>query len=469
MTEVFTNTTPTDAYRGAGRPEATHAIERMMDMLALSWGSAAPRCAGATSSPSSRRPRPTGLIYDSGDYERRSTSCSSCGDEATFERRAGRGAGARQAARPRHLDLRRDLRAGAVGGHPRDRARRPAAGRRSTVRVHPTGKVTVITGTSPHGQGHATSWSQIVETELGIPFDDVEVIHGDTAFAPYGLGTYGSRSLAVGGTAVYRAAGQVRDKATADRRAHAGGLARRPRVRRRHASASRAAPTRASRIGEVAFRAWQGFDLPEGVDPGLDETVFHDPPNFTFPFGAHGCEVEIDAETGKVEIVRLHRRGRLRQRRQPDDRRRPGARRRRPVDRPGRCTRAPSTPTRAALLTGRWSTTSCRRPARSRTSRPTAPYAVARQPAGREGHRRGRHDRGHPGGGRRGVRRARRAATSTCRCSPRRVWRAIERKGVRHDPGRVRLRAAPRPSPTRVGAAGADGERRPACWPAATR
>src|SRR5262249_13234707 len=173
----------------------------------------------------------------------------------------------------------------------------------STVRLHPTGKLTVITGTSPHGQGHATTWSQIVESELGIPFDDVEVIHGDTAFAPYGLGTYGSRSLAVGGTAVYRAAGKVRDKA---RQVAAHMLEASPEGLEYAAGTVRVngTPGNGLGIGEVAFRAWQGFGLPEGVDPGLDETVFHDPPNFTFPFGAHGCEVEVDRDTGKVEITR---------------------------------------------------------------------------------------------------------------------------------------------------------------------
>ena len=179
----------------------------------------------------------------------------------------------------------------------------PGGWETSTVRVHPTGKVTVITGTSPHGQGHATSWSQIVESELGIPFDDVEVIHGDTAFAPYGLGTYGSRSLAVGGTAVYRAAGQVRDKAKA---VAAHMLEASPDDLEWDAGTFRVkgSPDKSLGIGEVAFRAWQGFDMPEGYDPGLDETVFHDPPNFTFPFGAHGAEVEVDKDTGKVEVVR---------------------------------------------------------------------------------------------------------------------------------------------------------------------
>src|SRR6185312_13065148 len=168
----------------------------------------------------------------------------------------------------------------------------PGGWESSTVRMHPTGKITVITGTSPHGQGHATSWSQIVETELGVPFDDIEVIHGDTAFAPYGLGTYGSRSVAVGGTAIHKAAGRVRDKA---RQVAAHMMEASPDDLEFQDGAFRVkgSPDRSTGMGEVAFRAWQGFDLPEGVDPGLDETVFFDPPNFTFPFGCHICEAEV--------------------------------------------------------------------------------------------------------------------------------------------------------------------------------
>ncbi len=178
----------------------------------------------------------------------------------------------------------------------------PGGWESSTVRMHPTGKVTVITGTAPHGQGHATSWSQIIETELGVPFDDVEVIHGDTAFAPYGLGTYGSRSLAVGGTAVHLAATKVREKAqqvaaqmleasTGDLEWASGGFS------------VKGSPDKRVTIQEIAFRAWQAFEMPEGVTPGLDETVFFDPPNCVFPFGAHGCEVEVDRDTGKVAIT----------------------------------------------------------------------------------------------------------------------------------------------------------------------
>jgi aerobic carbon-monoxide dehydrogenase large subunit len=302
VTNVYTNTVPTDALRGAGRPEATYAIERLMDILAKE--------VGITRTEVRRRNFPTewpftssvGLAYDSGDYEKTLDRLLELSDDqATFERR-------KQEAATRGKLLGRGLSTWVeiCGFAPSDVTHAigltPGGWESSTVRMHPTGKVTVITGTSPHGQGHATSWSQIIETELGVPFDDVEVIHGDTAFAPYGLGTYGSRSLAVGGTAVHMAAGKVRDKAlavaaqmleaSADDLDFADG-----------AFAVKGSPDKRATIQEIAFRAWQAFDMPEGVTPGLDETVFFDPPNCTFPFGAHGCEVEVDKETGKVEIT----------------------------------------------------------------------------------------------------------------------------------------------------------------------
>ncbi len=303
VTNVYTNTVPTDALRGAGRPEATHAIERMMDILAKE--------VGITRTEVRRRNFPTefpfttaiGLVYDSGDYTKtldRMLELSD--DQATFEARR-----TEAAARGKLLGRGLSTWVEVCGFVPSDVARHalgitPGGWESSTVRMHPTGKVTVITGTSPHGQGHATSWSQIVETELGVPFDDVEVIHGDTAFAPYGLGTYGSRSLAVGGTAVHLAATKVRDKA------------RLVAAQMLEASADdlefdagtfsvKGSPDRHVSIQEIAFRAWQAFDMPEGVGPGLDETVFFDPPNCVFPFGAHGCEVEVDRDTGKVEIT----------------------------------------------------------------------------------------------------------------------------------------------------------------------
>ena len=170
------------------------------------------------------------------------------------------------------------------------------------MRMHPFGKVTVITGSSPHGQGHATSWSQIIATELGVPYEDVEVIHGDTAFAPYGLGTYGSRSLAVAGTALYRSIQKVKEKAR-QIAAHelecsvddlewptAGG-------------GSRARPKSGRRSRSSACRPGWRLRCPTASSPGMEATTFHDPPNFTFPFGTHVCEVEVDPDTGRVEIV----------------------------------------------------------------------------------------------------------------------------------------------------------------------
>jgi carbon-monoxide dehydrogenase large subunit len=303
VTNVYTNTVPTDALRGAGRPEATFAIERMMDILANELGLSRVEVRRKNFPTEFPFTTSIGLMYDSGDYHKTLDKLMELSDSKdAFERRRGE-------ARARGKLLGRGLSTWVevCGFVPSDVARHalgitPGGWESATVRVHPTGKATVITGTSPHGQGHATSWSQIVETELGIPFDDVEVIHGDTAFAPYGLGTYGSRSLAVGGTAVHLAATKVRDKA----KAVAAQMLEASPDDLEFVDGSfrvKGSPDKSRSIQEVAFRAWQAYDMPEGVTPALDETVFFDPPNCVFPFGAHGCEVEVDAETGKVEIT----------------------------------------------------------------------------------------------------------------------------------------------------------------------
>ena len=191
------------------------------------------------------------------------------------------------------------------------------------MRLHPTGSATVITGSSAHGQGHATRWSQIVESELGIPFDRRRgPARRHRPVSPYGLGTYGSRSLAVGG---HRAAAVVREGARQGapaRRPPARVLRRRPRVGATGSGRSRARPS--ARRRSRSSRAPPGLanSMPEGMEPNLEATTFFDPPNFTFPFGTHIAEVEIDGETGKVTIERYTRGRRLRQRRQPDDRRR---------------------------------------------------------------------------------------------------------------------------------------------------
>ncbi len=303
MRQAFTNTTPTDAYRGAGRPEATHGIERLMDAIADDLGMDAAEVRRVNFIKPEQFPysSSTGLVYDSGEYDATLDEALRLSDYAGFEaRRAaseanGKYRGIGLSTYVEVCGLAPSAVTAAIGiGAP--------GWEHSTVRLHPTGKATVITGTSPHGQGHATSWSQIVQTELGIPFDDVEVIHGDTAFQPYGLGTYGSRSLAVGGVALYRSLGKVREKA----REIAANLLECSVEDLEWTGTSwqvKGSPDRAKTIQELAGAAWAASSMPEGVEPVLEATTFHDPPNFTFPFGTHVCEVEIDPATGRIEIV----------------------------------------------------------------------------------------------------------------------------------------------------------------------
>jgi aerobic carbon-monoxide dehydrogenase large subunit len=300
--QVFTNTTPTDAYRGAGRPEATHGLERLMDEIADETGIDAAEIRRRNFIREFPYTTAVGLAYDSGDYEKTLDRALELADYGGFEARR-----AEAANRGMHRGIGLCSYVEVCGMAPS--AVTHAIGlaapgwESSTVRMHPFGKVTVITGSSPHGQGHATSWSQIVSTELGVPFEDVEVIHGDTAFAPYGLGTYGSRSLAVAGIALYRSIHKVRDKArliaanelecSVDDLEWVDG---RWQVK--------GSPDRGRTIQELATSAWVAAALPEGVEPGMEATTVHDPPNFTFPFGTHVCEVEIDPETGRIAIER---------------------------------------------------------------------------------------------------------------------------------------------------------------------
>ncbi len=173
----------------------------------------------------------------------------------------------------------------------------------ATVRMLPTGKVQVVTGTTPHGQAHETSWSMIVADQLGVPVDDIEVLWGDTSVAPHGLDTYGSRSLAVGGTAVHIAAERVLDKARAIA-AHQLEAAEADLEFAGGEFSVRGTPAKSMPIGAIAFEAFTAHDLPDGMEPGLEAQVFWDPPNFVFPFGVHIAVVEIDEETGFVDLVR---------------------------------------------------------------------------------------------------------------------------------------------------------------------
>jgi carbon-monoxide dehydrogenase large subunit len=174
---------------------------------------------------------------------------------------------------------------------------------RATIRCLPTGKVQVLSGATGHGQGHATTWAQIVADELGVPYDDVDVIEGDTAIVPLGMDTYGSRSLVIGGVALWNAAQKVKEKARAIA-AHELEIAPDDLEWTDGAWRAKGSPDRAKTIAEVAFTAWTAHDLPEGVEPTLEETDVYDPPNFSWPAGTHIAVVEVDTETGHAQVVK---------------------------------------------------------------------------------------------------------------------------------------------------------------------
>lgn len=304
-TGVFTNTTPTDAYRGAGRPEATYAIERAIERLAREVGVDVVEIRRKNFLPKGELVEcPAGLQFDSTNYEpnfQRALELVDY-DGVRKEQRA------RQNARaPRQLGIGLSMYVEMCGLAPSQvlgSLRYTAGGwDAAVIRMLPTGKAEVVTGTSPHGQGHATSWSQIAADALGIGFDDVTVLHGDTAVAPLGMDTYGSRSLAVGGVAVHYACGRVIEKAKRIA-AHLLEVSADDLEFEAGKFAVRGVPAKEKSIQEIAFAAWTAHSLPEGEEPGLEATYVYDPPNFTFPFGSHICVVEVDTETGKVEIVR---------------------------------------------------------------------------------------------------------------------------------------------------------------------
>jgi carbon-monoxide dehydrogenase large subunit len=304
-TGVFTTKTPTDAYRGAGRPEATYAIERAMDELARRVGVDPAEIRRRNFIAPERFPYDSaaGLTFDSGDYGRALERALELArvDEVRAEQASRRAAGS-----TRHLGVGLSSYVEMCGLAPSRvlGSLRYAAGgwESATVRVLPTGKVQAVTGSSPHGQSHETSWSMIVADRLGVDPDDVEVLHSDTAVAPLGMDTYGSRSLSVGGTAVALAADKVVDKA---RRiaAHQLEVADEDLVFEGGSFSVRGSPDRSIGIGAVAFEAFSAHNLPEGVDPFLEASVSWDPPNFTFPFGTHVAVVEVDEETGLVRLV----------------------------------------------------------------------------------------------------------------------------------------------------------------------
>lgn len=305
-TAVFTTKTPTDAYRGAGRPEATYAIERAMDTLARQIDVDPAELRRRNFIPTEAFPYQSagGLVFDSGNYAPALEKALGHADYVALraEQVTRRAAGSKK-----HLGIGISSYFEMCGLAPS----RALAGlnygaggwEAATIRVLPTCKVQVITGATPHGQGHETAWSQIVADKLGISPDDIEVLHSDTAISPLGLDTYGSRSLAVGGTAIWLATDKVIAKAKAiaahqleasdDDMEFANGV-----------FSVKGSPDRSLPLAAIAFGAFTAHNLPDGMEPNLEAHTSYDPPNFVFPFGTHIAIVEVDEETGRVDLMK---------------------------------------------------------------------------------------------------------------------------------------------------------------------
>jgi aerobic carbon-monoxide dehydrogenase large subunit len=302
-TGVFTHTTPTDAYRGAGRPEATYAIERAVDALARAVGKDPVEVRRLNFIKEFPHTIASGLTIDSGDYD---ATLDRVLELAGYETLRADQAARRERGDVKQLGIGLSTYNEMCGLAPSRilGAIRYAAGGwdAATIRCLPTGTVQVLTGTSPHGQGHETAWSQIVADRLGCTPEEVEVLHGDTASVPLGMDTYGSRSLAVGGVALYFAADKVIEKArkivahqievSEDDLEYAAGKFK---VKGSDEGMS---------VKEAALAAWTAHNLPDGMEPGLEETAVYDPPNFSWPAGAHLAVVEVDSETGDTRLIR---------------------------------------------------------------------------------------------------------------------------------------------------------------------
>ncbi|MGK7861793.1 xanthine dehydrogenase family protein molybdopterin-binding subunit [Falsiroseomonas sp. E2-1-a4] len=300
---VFTHTVPVDAYRGAGRPEATYLLERLMDVAAAE--------AGLDKVDFRRRnfirpdqfpyQTPVALQYDSGDYHSTLEACLETAGWAEFETRR---AESKSRGKLRGIGISTYVEAcgiapSAVVGSLGARAGLYEVG---TIRVHPTGSVTVLTGAHSHGQGHETTFAQLIADKLGVPTANVDIVHGDTAKVPFGMGTYGSRSLAVGGSAMDKAM----DKIIAKGKRIAAHLmeASVEDVEFERGTFRVAGTDRTKTLTDISLAAYVPHNYPiDEIEPGLEETAFYDPKNFTYPGGCHICEVEIDPDTGRVEVL----------------------------------------------------------------------------------------------------------------------------------------------------------------------
>ena len=301
---VFTNTAPVDAYRGAGRPEATYLVERIVTKAAIELGKDPAELRRQNFIRTDEFPyeTPVALTYDIGDYE---ASLDKALELSDYEGFAARKASAAARGKLRGIGLSCYIEA--CGLAPSQVAGALGAGvglwESGEVRVNPTGSVSVLTGSHSHGQGHETTFAQLVADKLGVPIDDVDVVHGDTGKLDFGLGTYGSRSLAVGGSALVNAADKVIEKG---RKVAAHLLRTDPDNIEFEAPVYRMKNSNESKtFQEIAFAAYVNHDYPDDLEPGLAEKAFYDPGNFTFPAGTHICEVEIDPDTGVTKVVQF--------------------------------------------------------------------------------------------------------------------------------------------------------------------
>jgi carbon-monoxide dehydrogenase large subunit len=304
MWGTMTNTVPVDAYRGAGRPEACYALERAIDIAARKLNMDPIALRRKNFIPVNEFPyqTPVALMYDSGDYHKLFDKLEEISNykDLIATRDAARAAGklagigvvgAIEASGPAPSKV-----AGALGG---------AVGfwESAVMRIHPSGKVSLLTGSHSHGQGHETAFAQVVAEELGLEMGDVDIVHGDTGKIPFGMGSYGSRSLNVGGSAIVKAAEKVRKKmvkiAAHQLEASEDDLVYDQQNGKVYV---KGAPAKAKAFGELAFAAYTAHNLPDGMEPGMEEQSFYDPANFTFPNSGHIAYVEVDRDTGDVHI-----------------------------------------------------------------------------------------------------------------------------------------------------------------------
>jgi carbon-monoxide dehydrogenase large subunit len=301
---VFTNATPIDAYRGAGRPEATFLLERMVDLLAaeLNLDPVEVRRRNLIPRFDDGHDVAIGLTYDSGNYAMlldaalEHVNYHQLRQEQAHQREQGSYVGIGVSTYCEICGLGPSQVAGAVGFG-------GGLWESATVRFYTTGKVNVFVGTSPHGQGEETTFAQIVADEIGVPVDDVEVVHGDTDNTPMGWGTYGSRTTVVGGAAVALSVGKIKEKA----RAIAAHLLEAAEADIEYADGKflvRGSPDQSKTIQEVALMANLAWNMPAGVEPGLEATTYYDPPNFTYPFGTHIALVQVDPDNGHIVLQR---------------------------------------------------------------------------------------------------------------------------------------------------------------------